>query len=150
MELHYQKTDDMEYRHGLGVFTTMGRSYCAACIAGQGPCRHRAERLWYQYHHWTEERLGIDRPPTLDSCGWDPGGKALMCDVRAKIHEQQCVKHNDTLSAQADKIACGVRRDCTDGKSADYQQHLNITKRVKHPGRFTEARTSIFYDLIRE
>ena len=60
MELIYKPSDEIEDIHSLGVFVRMGRSYCVRCIAGQGSCHHRSERLWYQYHHWTEDRLGID------------------------------------------------------------------------------------------
>ena len=68
MELTYKQSNEIEDGHSLGIFVQMGRSYCGGCVAGQGACRHRPERLWYQYHHWTEDRLGIDRPGTLGIC----------------------------------------------------------------------------------
>lgn len=43
MELHYDKTSEYEAGHKLGVFVRLGRSYCTACIAGQGLCRHQPE-----------------------------------------------------------------------------------------------------------
>lgn len=150
MELFYKKSDEIELGHSLGVFTTMGRSYCTSCIAGLGNCRHRSERLWYQYHHWTPERLGIDRPSTLLACSWAPGGKALVCDVRAKIHEQQTVKMEATIKGQTAKLERGVKRDCTEGRSCDYEVHLNIKKRGPQPGRFTKERTRQLFELLRK
>ncbi|KAL7523543.1 hypothetical protein ACHAXR_001119, partial [Thalassiosira sp. AJA248-18] len=149
MELNYMKTDEMEHRHGLGVFTTMGRSYCAACVAGQGECRHRPERLWYQYHHWTESRLGIDRPSTLDVCGWAQGGKKLTGKPTAKISEQQCVKYESTLNAQTKKTARAARRDCTEGNSCDYQLYYNQKKRGPHTLRCTKERTTNLFYLLK-
>ena len=93
MELIYKPSDEIEDGHSLGIFVRMGRLYCAGCIAGQGSCRHRSESLWHQYHHWTEDRLGIDRPSTLGVCGWAPGGKALTCEVRQPIFAQRTVKY---------------------------------------------------------
>ena len=62
MELEYEKSNQIKNAHNLGIFTQVCRTYCMACVAGRGHCRHRAERLWYQYHHWTKERLVVDRP----------------------------------------------------------------------------------------
>jgi len=52
MELQYKTTNENEHKHDLGVFEKMTRSYCTACVAGQGACCHGSERLCYQYH-WT-------------------------------------------------------------------------------------------------
>ena len=49
MELEYAATNEVKDGHSLGIFTKLGRSYCTACVAGQGACRHRPERLWYQF-----------------------------------------------------------------------------------------------------
>ena len=54
MEMEYQKSDQIENGHNLGIFSKMLRSYCTKCVAGQGKCRHKSERLWYQYHHWID------------------------------------------------------------------------------------------------
>ena len=53
MEFIYKTTDQIKDGHDLGIFVRLKRSYCTACVAGQGACQHKAERLWYQYHHWT-------------------------------------------------------------------------------------------------
>jgi len=150
MELIYKPSDEIEDGHSLGVFVRMGRSYCVRCIAGQGSCRHRSERLWYQYHHWTEDRLGIDRPSTLGVCGWAPGGKALVCEVRQPIHAQQAVKHELTISEQKKKMERGVKRDATEGRSCDYQLHYSDKKRKPSSSdQFSWARTSTFWGLLR-
>ena len=69
MELQYQETDTIENGHGLGIFLKLSGSYCTACVAGQGLCRHQGEQLGYQYHHWTKEHLGvrIDATQQFDS-----------------------------------------------------------------------------------
>jgi len=150
MELQYKKTDMIENGHDLGIFVKLTQSYCTSCVAGQGLCRHRGERLWYQYHHWTEERLGVDRPPALDVCGWSNGGKALSCDVRQKIHEQQSVKMAKTLVDQTAKINRSAKRDCTEGNSCDYQVHLS-DKKQKHSdvGRLTVQITERTISIIK-
>lgn len=87
-------------QHSLGVFVELKRLYCGGCVAGQGMCRHKPECLWHQFHHWTDSRLGIDRPPTLDACSWAPGGQTFMSDVKSKIHELQPVKHCTNIEEQ--------------------------------------------------
>jgi hypothetical protein len=150
MELYYNETSEEQDGHALGIFTRMGRSYCTNCTAGQGACRHRSERLWFQYHHWTEERLGIDRPSTLGVCSWHPGGKALNSDVRQKIYEQQCVKHERTINDQVEKINRGVKRNCTEGVSCDYQIHYSRKKQRGVEGRFAWARVKHFFQVLRK
>jgi len=113
-------------------------------------CRHRGERLWYQYHHWTNEHLGINLPPTLDVCGWTTGDKALSCDVHHKKHEQQSVKLAKTLADQTAKTNRGVKRDCTEGNSCDYQLYLNDKKQNHKVGRFTNERVKKLFKLLRE
>jgi len=113
-------------------------------------CRHRGERLWYQYHHWTDERLGIDRPPTLDVCGWATGGKTLNCDVPQTIHEQQSVKLATTLADQTAKTNRGVKRDCTKGNSCNYQLYLSDKKQNHKVGRFTNERVKKLFKLLLE
>ena len=128
MELVYKPTCQMTDCHNLGIFVSFKRSYCTACVAGAALCRHRPERLWYQYHHWTDQRLGIDRPSTLDVCSWSAGRKALCCDVEKKLSDQQTVKHESTLEDQTAKNQRGVERNCTEGNSCDYQVHLSSQK----------------------
>ena len=82
LDLVYKLTEMMENGHDLGVFVKLRSSFCTACVASQGLCCHRAARLWYEFHHWTEDRLGIDRPCTLGICGWAPGGKVTNSKVR--------------------------------------------------------------------
>ena len=77
--------------------------------------------------------MDFDRPPTLDVCGWSNGMKALSCNVRQKIHEQQSVKIAKTLVDQTAKINRGAKRDCNEGNSCDYQVYLSVKKR-KHSG----------------
>ena len=152
MELHYKETSEEQDGHALEIFTRMGRSYCMNCIAGKGACRHRSERLWFQfqYHHWNEDRMGIDRPSTLGVCSWHPGGKALNSDVRQKIYEQQCVKHEQTINDQVEKMNRGVKRNCTEGLSCDYQIHCNSKKQRTVDGRFAWGRVKHFFKLLRK
>ena len=107
MEMEYQKSDQIENGHNLGIFSKMLRSYCTKFVAGQGNCRRKSEWMWYQYHHWTDERLGIDRPCALDACSWAPGGKVLNLDIGQTIHEQQTVKHAKTVEDQSAKMKRG-------------------------------------------
>ena len=128
MELVYVETNEAEHSHTLGLFVGMSRAYCGGCVAGCGSCRHLSEWLWYQYHHWTEDRLGINWPSTLGICGWAPGGKALNSDVRSPIYKQQTVKYERSIAEQKKKMERGVKRDCTEGRSADYQIHCSSKK----------------------
>ena len=150
MELEYVPTDQHSHGHALGVFTKVLRAYCTSCVAGQGSCRHIAERLWYQYHYWTPDRLGIDRPCTLDKCSWAPGSKALKSDVRMKIHEQQTVKFMPSLKAQNEKTQRGVKRDCTEGIDGNYQLYVSAAKQRHRSGRFTRERCAPLFKLLRE
>ena len=75
----------------------------------------------------------------LDVCGWATGGKALSCDMRQKIHEQQSVKHTKTIADQTTKTNRGVKRDCTEGNSCDYQLYLS-DKKQKHKGGDSQMR----------
>lgn len=139
----------MDGTHNLGIFVELLRSYCAQCVAGAGYCRHKAERLWFQYFHWTEERIGIDMPTTIKAAGWVKGGRVLMSDVRANIHQQQTVKLEKTIEAQEEKMKRGVKRDCTEGTSADYSYYWTEEKRQRNPLQFSAERTSILYTLIK-
>ena len=150
MELKYEETDEMRDKHSLGVFAELTRSVCVGCVAGKGFCWYRPERLWYQYHHWTEDRLGIDWPSTLGVCTWAPGGKTLNCGVQQKIHKQQAVKFERTIKEQTLTIDRGVKRDCTEGRSISFQPHLAREKQGPLPKRFTKQRTETFNQLIRE
>ena len=132
MELHYIKTNDMEHQHSLGIFTNMGRSYCS-CIAGQGNCRHRPERLWYQYHHWTPERFGIERPSTVDICGWAPGGKKLKGTPTAKLSEQQCVRYETMVLFKHRPRRWSVERDGIAQKETPVLiSYITISKKEDH------------------
>jgi len=122
----------IENGHDLGFYVELTCSYCIACIIGQGMCHHCRERLWYQFHHWTDEHLGIDRPSTLDVCGRATGGKALSCVVCQKIHEQQLVKMANDLVEQTAKTNREVKRDCTKGNCCDYQLYLSDNKKSHH------------------
>lgn len=150
IEMIYTPTNIIEHNHSLGVFVKVGRSYCGGCIAGQGHCRHRAERLWHQYHHWTDERHGIGRPPTIDACSWVGGGRKLACDVRLDIHQLQSVKHEKTLEAQHAKMQRGVKRNCTEGLSSEHQQHMAIEKRNPSDKQFSMERVSGLFEAIRK
>ncbi|KAL7537896.1 hypothetical protein ACHAXR_008146 [Thalassiosira sp. AJA248-18] len=149
LELGYKPTCEMTDCHDLGIFEVLKRSYCTACVAGQADCRHKAERLWYQYHHWTEERLGIDKPPTLDACSWSAGGTALCCDVEKPLHSQQTVSLERTLDKQIAKIQRGIKRNCTEGHSAEYQVH-RCTRKQKPTGRFDAAARPVVGDFFAE
>ena len=135
----------------LALFTKVRQSYCTGgCAAGQGACRHVSERLWYQFHHWTNERHGIDRPPTLDACSWRPGSKVGSCEVRQEIHQHQMLKYERTLSKQKAKLDRGVKRNCTEGVSCDYQPYVSSKKQQYSGGRFTERRCKNFFELLRK
>ena len=148
LELRYEATSHLDCTHNLGVFVEVLRSYCAQCVAGAGLCRHKAERLWFQYHHWTDERHGIDMPSTIKACAWASGGKALTSDVRAKIYQQQTVKFERTIDAQEEKMKRGAKRDCTEGQSSDYSYYWTAEKRQYNPRQFTAECTAILYKLI--
>ena len=152
LELIYKPTNEMKDKHHLGIFVELGRHYCGGgCVAGQGLCRHKPECLWFQFHHWTPERLGIDRPSTLDVCSWREGGKLLACDVRQKIYKQQPVKHAKSIEEQKKRMERNVKRDCTTGTSCDFQPHVGKRKQAKvHPGRFSAARMKPLFDLLKE
>ena len=69
--------------------------------------------------------MGIDRPSTLGSCSWAPGGTALVCDMHQKLYEQQSVKLDKTIEGQKEKTEYGAKRDCMEGAYCDYQTHLS-------------------------
>ena len=104
MELFYKPSDQIQDQHDLGIFVKLSRTYCTACVAGQGGYRHRSERLWYHYHHWTEERLGMNRLVTIRSCSSTPEGTALIADVQRNLHSQHTVKHATNIEEQIEKM----------------------------------------------
>ena len=110
------------------LYRKHGSAYCTACVSGQGSCRHSSEWMWYQYYHWTDERLGINWPSILGECGWVTGGKVLNSDVRQKIQQQQIVKYEKSIAVQNTKTERGVKRYYTEGYSGDYQIHLSASK----------------------
>ncbi len=129
LEMIYRPTNAHEGdKHSLGVFVGMTRTYCGGCIAGQGSCRHRPERLWHQFHCWSDERLGIDRPPTLDACSWVGGGRKLTSNVTSKIHQLQTVKHERTVDAQKKKMERNRRVNSTEGHSSHHVPHVGDRK----------------------
>ena len=150
LEMTYDETNDIEHKHSLGVFVELKRSYCGGCVAGQGMCRHKPERLWHQFHHWTDSRLGIDRPPTLDACSWAPGGQTFMSDVKSKIHELQPVKQCTNIEEQKKKMARGAKRKATQGKSSEYEVHRCAQKQNPGAEQFSPKRACIreLYDSI--
>ena len=152
LELDFHPTNMHDTKHSLGIFSTVKRSYCTACVVGsaKASCRHRSERLWFQFHHWTDERLGIDRPPTLDACSWAPGSKSLHASVKGHIYEQQAVKHEKTIEEQVAKINRGAMRNCTEGISGEYQIYMNAQKQRHTTGRFTYERCRPFFKLLQE
>ena len=84
--------------------------------------------MWYQYHHWTDQRFGLDRPSTIDACDWEPGRNALCCDVKKPLSAQQSVKFEKTLERQTGKMKRDVERDCTEGNSGHYQVNWSAKK----------------------
>ena len=127
-ELKFVETNNLTDKHALGVFTEVVRSYCFGdCVAGEGDCIHKMIQLWIQFHHWTDERLGIDRPPTLDNCSWG-AGKPLESGVTKMLHEQQCVKHCMSVEEQISKNERGSKRACTEGVSAVYKVYASKAK----------------------
>ena len=138
-------------KHTLGVFTEVVRSYCFGdCVAGEGDCIHKMIQLWIQFHHWTDERLGIDRPPTLDNCSWG-AGKPLESGVTKMLHEQQCVKHCMSVEEQISKNERGSKRACTEGVSAVYKVYASKAKQNRVRGaRFTGTRCIEFFEALRE
>ena len=153
MELQYKSTEDMDdIKHDLGIFVSLVRHYCGQCVAGQSCCRHLSERLWYQYHVWTPERFGIDRPSTIDACGWAHGGRTLNCGVRQKIYEQQAVKYMSTLKEQEAKQKRGAKRNCTEGFDCNYKVHRGSAKQNHSSKRFSKERPAVklFLELLRK
>ncbi|EJK76705.1 hypothetical protein THAOC_01520 [Thalassiosira oceanica] len=150
IELLYEDTDRETSRHDLGVFVKVGRTYCTKCVAGQGDCRHKPERLWYHYHCWTDERLGIDRPPTMDACSWRESGKSLRADVESPLSKQRAVKLENTLDEQVARMERDSKRDCTEGLSGDYEVHLSLRKQQPQHRRFTQARMQKMFHLVRQ
>ena len=152
MELEFKSTTDMIDGHSLGIFTKLTRQYCiGGCVAGgDGLCRHFSERLWAQYHHWTEDRLGIEKPCTLGACSWAPSGRKLNCAVGQKIYEQQTVKHERSLEAQKEKLERGAKRNCTEGLSGDFVYHVSSKKQKSAEGRFSAKRCAYFLKLLRD
>ena len=128
LELTYRETNDVQHKHALGIFTEVVRSYCGGCIAGQGSCRHKAERLWHQYHHWTDGRLGVNRPPTLSACSWAPGGRKLASEFHLKIHQLQTVKLENNIEAQKQKLQRNHQTNSTAGRSHGHVIHLGDRK----------------------
>lgn len=100
MELQHKPSNELKDSHQLGVFVSMTCLYCIACVAGKGSCCHCPERLWYQFHHWTDKRHGIDRSTTLGACSWARGGRFLNFNIRQNICEQHTVKHKKLLVDQ--------------------------------------------------
>jgi hypothetical protein len=148
MELFFEPTTHIANKHDLGVFTRFGRSYCTACVAGQGYCRHRPERLWRQFHYWTDERFGIERPTTLDAIPWGPNAKVLVSELREPIYKQQCVVFEKSLEAQEAKQLRGVKRNCTEGNPANYTVYMSAEKQQPNPNRFTRQRMQKLCSLI--
>ena len=70
--------------------------------------------------------------------------------MRQKIFEQQCIKYEKTLEAQKKKMERGVKRNCTEGVSADYVPYLNAKKQKPAPGRFRRERVMPLFNLIRK
>jgi hypothetical protein len=150
MELFYTPTNEMQNQHDLGIFGSVGKTFCTGCIAGKGDCRHQPERLFYQLHHWTDERYGIDRPPTLDACEWANGGIVLCSDVNQPLSAQQCVQHRKTLEGQEEKMKLNAKRDCMSGIEGTYQLHSSSRKQEKAKGRYAPHRFDKFFNGIRE
>ena len=150
-ELKFVETNNLTDKHALGVFTEVVRSYCFGdCVAGEGDCIHKMIQLWIQFHHWTDERLGIDRPPTLDNCSWG-AGKPLESGVTKMLHEQQCVKHCMSVEEQISKNERGSKRACTEGVSAVYKVYASKAKQNRVRGaRFTGTRCIEFFEALRE
>ncbi len=153
LDMIYRETNELQNSHALGIFVEVVRSYCGGCIAGQGSCRHKAERLWHQYHHWTNDRLGVDRPPTLDACSWAPGGRKLASDFDLKIHQLQTVKLENNAEAQKQKIQRNHQTNSTKGRSCAHVLHVGDRK--QNPDRklqFSKNRPCVraFYAALRE
>jgi len=104
------------------------------------------------FHHWTDDRLGIDRPPTVDACSWIECGKTLVSDVRAKIHELQSVQHCSNIEAQKEKMERDAKRNVTEGNSSEYVQHDAKQKQNPSSDRFLKKRKCVkdLYEALKE
>ena len=122
MELEATEPDDVHDGHCLGHFTKVLHSYCLMCSAGMGDCRHKAQTLWCQYHHWTEDRPEELYPSTIGFCKWARrGAKARVTDISAGISGIQCEKLPMTLESGEAKLKRGAKRNCR----KDFRQHTS-------------------------
>ena len=97
MELMCMPTNELNDQNDLGIFSKLGRPYCTTCISSRNCWRHHAQSLWYQCNHWTSERLGVDRPSTIDTWAWDLGEQLLCCDANRPLSTQQTFKFDKNL-----------------------------------------------------
>ena len=73
----------------------------------------------------------------------------MNSDVRSKISEQQTVKLEKSLEGQKAKSARGVKRDCTEGHSSEYQLYMSAAKQRSTPGHFSAERMQKLFKLLR-
>jgi len=153
LELEYQRTSEISDKHNLGRFNKLLRHICVGgCVAGRGLCRHKAEKMWFQFFHWTEERRGVERPPTLDACPWSPGGKPREDRVTAGLAALENKKMPRTLEEGKEKLERNAMRNCTEGLSAKHQPHVSSVKQKGSGGkRFSKGRPAVqeFWDSLR-
>ena len=106
--------------------------------------------MWYQYHHWTDQRFGLNRPSTIDACDWAPGGNVLCCDVKKPLSAQQSVKFEKTLERQTGKMKRDVERNCTEGNSGHYQVNWSAKKHKPPKGHLSEDRMQGLFKKIQK
>ena len=153
LEMAYERTNEISDKHSLGRFTKLLRHVCVGgCVAGRGLCRHKAEKMWFQFFHWTEDRRGIERPTTLDACPWSPGGKPREDRVTAGLAAQEAKKMPRTLEEGKAKLERKAMRNCTEGLSAKHQPHVSSAKQKGSGGkRFSKDRPAVqeFWEALR-
>lgn len=77
----------------------------------------------------------------------------MNSDVRQKLHEQQTVKYESTITKQKEKTERGVKRDCTEGQARDYQLHVGDRKQKPDSNlQFSMNRPCVkdFFRLLRD
>ena len=79
-----------------------------------------------------------------------PGSRVRHSKVKQDIHEHQTMRFEKTLTKQKAKLDRGVKRNCTEGLSCDYQPYVSSKKQQYSGGRFTPGRCKNFFDLLRK
>lgn len=153
LELETTEPDEINDGHSLGRFTKVVHSYCLGCTAGIGDCRHKAQALWCQYHHWTNNRPESLYPSTIGFCKWARrGAKARMTDIQAGIYGIECQQMPITVEEGKEKAERAAKRNCTEGLSSTYQLYEDRHRQQVFSDRFDKKRPAVsnFLESLRK